>query len=481
MEISNKRLSDREFQQERREVLTKWPTGKEVDFEEVVEFQKSLLPDKNCAKKLQSAKETGAILIRSDSGVPPLDEQAEYLRYLREEGGSDLFGVIIDSFTRTWRFAEAERGLGESLRTGKWQINGFPIVHYGVAETRKLIKAGNLPMLLRGVAPDWRLISEIGMAAGFTGSSGAPIISFSQFSATLPLEVAIHNFQYVYRLMGDYEEAGVPLVAEISGGVGVLTPNSLTHAAAIIDALTAAEQGVKNICLMVHSQGNFAQDAAAMVILPKLCQEYLNRFGYQNLTLTVVATSWSGKFPEDFNEAIASICLNVMAAVLGGAQLAHVKTAQEASTIPRKEVNAASLRAGKKVVNMLKDQKIKLDNKVMQVEMRIQELETKAIVDKVLELGTGDAVVGAIEGFKSGVLDQVFGTNQHIASRVIGVRDNEGAVRYLDHGNLPFTNEILDFQLEKIAEREKARGRKVDYDSVVEDLFSISKGSLVPN
>jgi len=60
----------------------------------------------------------------------------------------------------------------------------------------------------------------------------------------------------------------------------------------------------------------------------------------------------------------------------------------------------------------------------------------------------------------------------------MGVRDNEGAVRYLDHGNLPFTNEIIEFHRGKIAEREKARGRKVDYESVVHDLFSVSRGSF---
>jgi len=43
----------------------------------------------------------------------------------------------------------------------------------------------------------------------------------------------------------------------------------------------------------------------------------------------------------------------------------------------------------------------------------------------------------------------------------MGVRDAEGAVRYLSHGNLPFTKEILEFHKEKIAEREKAQGKKV--------------------
>jgi methylaspartate mutase epsilon subunit len=54
-----------------------------------------------------------------------------------------------------------------------------------------------------------------------------------------------------------------------------------------------------------------------------------------------------------------------------------------------------------------------------------------------------------------------------------------GAVRYLDRGNLPFNKEIVDFNRKKIAERERAQGRKVDYESVINDLYSISRGSLV--
>jgi methylaspartate mutase epsilon subunit len=84
-----------------------------------------------------------------------------------------------------------------------------------------------------------------------------------------------------------------------------------------------------------------------------------------------------------------------------------------------------------------------------------------------------------VKATEVGVLDQVFATNQHVAGKVIGVRDLKGAVRYLDHGNLPFGTEILEFHREKISERESNRGGVVDYDTVVQDLFAISTGTLV--
>jgi len=479
MEVRNERLSDEKFEPERKEVLSMWPTGREVDFDEAIEFHKSLPPSKNYAKKLAWAKESGTTLIRTDSGVPPLEEHVEYLRYLQDEGGSDLLGSMVDSFTRTLQFEAAERGLRESLRTGKWLINGFPIVAHGVANTRNIVEAVALPLMIRGNAPDWRLILEVGLAGGHSGTSSSPMISFWHYSRNVPLEMSIRNHQYNYRLIGCYEEAGVPIAASVAGGFTILCPYSVINASAILDALIAAEQGTKNIHFSIQVQGNLVQDVAATITLPKLGQDYLNRFGYKDMVVTVSTSAWSGKFPDDAAEAFAVLCLSVVTSVIAGAQVAHVKTIEEAITIPTKESNAASLRAGKKVINMLRDQRIALDSKTLGIEVRMLELETRAIVDRVIDLGDGDVAVGMIRAVDSGVLDNPFATTRHVVGRVMAVRDNEGAVRYLDHGNLPFTNEILDFHRGKIAAREKAQGRKVDYESVVNDLFSISHGSLV--
>lgn len=50
---------------------------------------------------------------------------------------------------------------------------------------------------------------------------------------------------------------------------------------------------------------------------------------------------------------------------------------------------------------------------------------------------------------------------------------------FWDAGNLPFTNEILEYNREKIALREKARGRSIDYETVVGDILAIEEGRLV--
>jgi len=165
--------------------------------------------------------------------------------------------------------------------------------------------------------------------------------------------------------------------------------------------------------------------------------------------------------------------------MLGRVQIVHVKTIQEGKTIPSKEANAASLRAGKKVINMLKDQKAQLDNKAVAAEARMLEMETRAIVDRVLELGDGDVVIGMLKGLEQGVIDPPFATSRYVKGKVMAARDNEGALRYLDHGNLPFSKEIVEFHKHRLAEREKAQGRPIDYKNVVDDLLAIGRGPLV--
>ena len=52
MDIQNKRLSDEEFNRIREEVLTQWPTGKDVDIEEAVAYHKAMPECRKFSKKL---------------------------------------------------------------------------------------------------------------------------------------------------------------------------------------------------------------------------------------------------------------------------------------------------------------------------------------------------------------------------------------------------------------------------------------------
>jgi methylaspartate mutase epsilon subunit len=97
----------------------------------------------------------------------------------------------------------------------------------------------------------------------------------------------------------------------------------------------------------------------------------------------------------------------------------------------------------------------------------------------VLEFGDGDPLVGAAKAVEAGVLDNPFAANRAAAGKVVAVKDVEGAIRYYNAGNLPFTKEIADYHKEKIALREKKLGKKINYEIILQDLLSVSKGVLV--
>ena len=81
--ITNTRLNDEEFAQQRKEVLGMWKTGQEVDLDETVAYHKTLLPKKNMAVKLNEARKRGEILLTSDMAHTTIKQEIELLRISR--------------------------------------------------------------------------------------------------------------------------------------------------------------------------------------------------------------------------------------------------------------------------------------------------------------------------------------------------------------------------------------------------------------
>jgi len=106
-------------------------------------------------------------------------------------------------------------------------------------------------------------------------------------------------------------------------------------------------------------------------------------------------------------------------------------------------------------------------------------METRAIVDKCFELGNGDIAAGVCRGVESGALDVPFAPCRFNAGLMLPARDNNGAVRILNFGNLPFSKELKDFHIAKIDERAKYENRKASFQMVIDDVYAIGKGYLV--
>ena len=141
MDLSNERWSDADFRHERERVLALWPTGKEVDLEEAVDFHLRLPEAKNYAKVVRMAKEEGRTLVQPRGGVALIEGHIDLLRHLQEEGGADLLPMTTDTYTRNLKFQEAARGIAESRRLERSMLNGLPVVNHGPRAVRRVVEA----------------------------------------------------------------------------------------------------------------------------------------------------------------------------------------------------------------------------------------------------------------------------------------------------------------------------------------------------
>jgi methylaspartate mutase epsilon subunit len=245
----------------------------------------------------------------------------------------------------------------------------------------------------------------------------------------------------------------------------------------ILEALLAAEQGVKSVAVGYSACGNVIQDTAAIMTLQTLTDEYLEEMGYGDVEVTNVLHQWMGAFPLDVDEACAIIGQEAAVAGLAGARRMITKTVHEAFGVPTKEANAAGLKLSKMMVKLWKGQG--LENRLyLEAEKELIIRETRAIMTKVLELGEGNIGAGAVRAIDTGVIDVPFAPSVYNKGDVMPVRDVEGAVRLLTVGNLPLPDDIKDFHREALAARRKMSGGTEDYELILADINSMATGTV---
>ncbi len=475
LRVRNKKIDDELLMKKRREELDKWPTGKEVDFDEAVAYQKSLPDSKIWWKVMVKLREEGRMSVFPRAGTPILEDMIELCRGLRDSGVV-LIPVTTDSYTRLGQFDKVEEILKECNRTGKALLNGYPIINQGVEKTRKLIESIDAAFSPRGAG------GEIAIASGMTtAEAGMGFLNFGSYSKNMTIQELVESSQNGMRVIGWYADRGVILCKDLHGWLpSAPFPLSVNIVCLIIEAVTAAEQGQKALYPLVHCMGNMVQDLAWIRLAPRLIREYLDKFGYQDTMIIGTCPAQTPLFPVamDMGGAFAYLCYASMVGALSKSNAVDLRSIDEGAGVPTKDTNAVSYRAAKWIFDVVREQQIEIDVKGIDTEEKVTETEVRAILDRILDLGDGDIVDGTVKAVESGVLDSPWSPNLNVKDQVMGVRDARGACRYLEFGNLPIPDEIKEFHREKIAEREKLEGRKADYHTAVKDLWGLSKGKI---
>jgi len=474
--VGMKKIDEELMLKKRRKELDKWPTGKEVDFEEAVAYQKSLPDSKIWWKVMMKLQEEGRMSVFPRAGHPVLEKMIDICQGLRESGVV-LIPVTTDSYTRLGQYEKVQGILDECNRTGKALLNGYPIINQGVKQTRKLVEAVDAAFSPRGV------ITEIAIASGLTTfTAGIEFLTWGSYSKRMTFREVVEKWQNSASMCGWYADRGVILCTDLHGWLpGGPFPLTMNICALIIEALTGAAQGQKALYPLVHCMGNMVQDMAWIRLAPRIIREYLDKFGYKDTMITGCCPAQTPLFPNpmDMGGAFAYLNYVTMVAALSKTNAVDLRSIDEAAGVPSKEANSSSYRSAKWLFDVVREQNIEIDVKGVKEEEDITEREVRAIMDKVLELGDGDVVEGTCRAVESGVMDAPWSPNLNIKDKVLGVRDAQGACRYLEFGNLPFPEDIKDFHRQKVAEREKKEGRKADFHTTVRDLWTLSKGKIV--
>ncbi len=480
MKMKDNKLSLEEFFKEREFVISTWDTGKAVrNLEANIEYVKDLPDSKIFAHKLSQAKKDRVTLSQPRAGVCLVTEHIELLKFLEDVGEADFLPTTIDSYTRLNRYKKCEVGIQESRLRSQSMLNGFPAVNHGLTACRFVQESVNSPLQTRHGTPDARLLAEITLAAGWTSFEGGPISYNLPYAKSVPIEETLKNWKYTYRLIGYYQEKGVTINVEPYGPLtGTLVPPATSNSVAILEAILAAEQGVKSITVGYGACGNLIQDIAAIKALYFQTCEYLEMLGYKDVEVTTVLHQWMGGFPKSESKSFGIISMCSVTAVLAGATKTIVKTPHESFGIPTKKANSEGLKATKTILKLMKHQQLE-GFQGLDEEIAVIKRETKEIVDATFKIGDGDLYKGIVKAVDAGIIDIPFAPAAANRGKMMPARDNEGRIRYLDPGLIPFSDETKEFNKKKLQERADFEGREVSFQMTVDDVFAVSKGDLI--
>ena len=390
--------------------------------------------------------------IQPRGGFPLFDAQARLTQVL-SNAGADFIPLTIDSYTRHNQYDTATQLLRRSEEEGQDYLNGYPLLSHGHELTREMYRGLAKPVSLRHGTPDARLLVEVALASGIVEIEGGGICYCLPYSEGFPLDRCLLYWQYVDRICALHSSDELPIHRESFGPLtATLVPPAIAVAIQIIEALLAAEQGVRSFAVSFGQTGSLVQDIATANVLRRLTRQYLERCGFGAMQTYVVYHQWMGQFPAQREKAAALIAASSVMANLVAADKVVVKTVDEALGVPRAEINAEAVETVRYVLRVFSCAE-SVTSPLVQREEALIESEAHAILQTVFDL-PGDAFWQSVfRAFQAGYIDVPFSPHGDNANQVISKRDANGSIRIIERGALPICDADMAMEEELVAAR----------------------------
>ena len=465
------------FLEQRKEVLALWPAGKELQsrsaLEDAVAYHKQQPWWKYAALRNERALEEERIQIVPQVGHALVEQTVDHMR-CSEDLGPDRWYVLTDTYTRKSQYQKAQDAVERSRKDGFSYLNGYPIVAHGIAGARAVNECTRAAIGSDNNDEDARLPAEITLAAGWTWGTIKSIEQLIQHSRDYPLDRNIHNCQYIDRLFGYFTEQGIPVLRRASANLPGWDSLGFKVTVSLLECLLSAAQGVKYIDLSLGLGMNLVQDTAALQSLGKLAREYLDKMDFADVKVYAWTYFYLGDWPPERGQMTGQIAWNAAVAALAGCNGMFIKSPDEAATTPTAEGFSEAALICSQVARLVAGQRVPEGEELKQ-ERHMIEMEVRAVMDRILELGDGDVAVGSCRAMQSGVLDTMFSPYKYLVGKVKVVRDRRGALRYLDFGHIPLPREVVDYHRSRIAERETKEGARADLKWIIREATWASR------
>lgn len=380
------------------------------------------------AEVLQGAQRAGMVAVQPRSGVGGHAEMLRLLTGIETEAEPDILTITIDSYSRLRMFEQASK----VLRTNPAALNGYPLVAHGWQRGRELNQLTKRPLDIRHGSPIADELFDVGVASGITSFEGGGISYNLPYAKKVSLNESLAAWRRVDRKCGLLAEQGIVVSREMFGTLtAVLTPPSISLAVALLEAVSAARDGVQCILIAYPQGGNPLQDVAALRSVPRLARKYIP---CENVY--PVLHQYMGPFPRSRTKASALILLGSLVARLGGASKVVTKTHEEARGIPSLESNVDGISLTKCALAPMFDF-VTLDEAAVDEEIYWIEREVSELIGSLVD--ADDLHEAIVKSFQMGWLDVPFSPSISTRGDVIPVRDAQGAIRYLSSDRLPFS------------------------------------------
>jgi methylaspartate mutase epsilon subunit len=420
MHYLNGRLVNSDFSHEQAVLVSALPP-----LDETIDFIRSL--KKPTVRDVLAANRTSSsVLLQPRAGVGDHRRMHELLLDMDAPEVPHILSMTIDSHTRLQNFCKA----AEVLASAPERLNGYPLVTHGWQRGRELNLATVKPIEVRHGSPDARVMFHYALAAGLTSFEGGGIGYNIPYCQGIPVVDTLRFWREVDLHCGELACEGIRIDREYFGTLtAVLMPPAISITCALLEAVLAHRAGVVCHTLAICQTGYPEQDIAALQVLRQLAGELLE--GCPDVY--VALHQFMGVFPSRRIDAEALILLGGLVAKAGRADKVITKTYQEALGIPTTRSNLEGINLTHLVNSRLVDQ-IGFDAASIEAERELIEGEVRDLLTCALD-GT-DTIMSIGAAFDRGLLDVPLSANSLISSAVFPVRDRQGAVRFLDYGEL---------------------------------------------